>query len=252
MDTIKTGKFIAEMRKEKELTQKDLADQLNVSDKLISKWETGRGLPDVSVMEDLCRILGVNVNELLSGEKISAEEYSRKAEETIMNMVQETENTKKEKIVAGISIWFGVALLFLMVMFSIISASGVGMLNFYVDGPTLILYIGIQIALLIITGQLKNFLTGIKHVFRTKEMQSRDLKSAISAFDTLLIGNLAACFLIFAVGACTINLHLEGYQPGAVGASWAVNYLAVFYGSLMELLVLIFRSRLKKKEAKNE
>ena len=67
MDQIKTGKFIADMRKEQSLTQKELAERLNVSDKLISKWETGRGLPDVTVMGALCEVLRINVNELLSG-----------------------------------------------------------------------------------------------------------------------------------------------------------------------------------------
>ena len=67
-DQKKTGKFIAESRKQLGLTQKDLAEKLGISDKTISKWETGHGMPDVSVIPELCEILSVNSNELLAGE----------------------------------------------------------------------------------------------------------------------------------------------------------------------------------------
>ena len=72
MDQIKTGKFIAERRRAKHLTQRELAEKLLVSDKTVSKWETGKGLPEVSLMMPLCEILGINVNELLSGELIDS------------------------------------------------------------------------------------------------------------------------------------------------------------------------------------
>ena len=70
MDQIKIGKFIAEMRKEQNMTQKQLAELLNISDKTISKWECGKGMPDNSILLELCEALHINVNELLSGEKI--------------------------------------------------------------------------------------------------------------------------------------------------------------------------------------
>ena len=67
MDQIKIGRFIAKMRKEKPYTQRQLADMLGISDKTVSKWETGNGLPDVSLMMPLCDLLQISVNELLSG-----------------------------------------------------------------------------------------------------------------------------------------------------------------------------------------
>lgn len=96
MDQIKTGKFIAQMRKEQGLTQSQLADKLFISNKTISKWETGKGLPEVSLMLPLCEILGINVNELLTGEKISIAEYKEKAEENMMNLVQEAQESRKK------------------------------------------------------------------------------------------------------------------------------------------------------------
>lgn len=96
MDQIKIGKFIAEIRKENNLTQRQLAEELNISDKTVSKWECGKGLPEVSVMLPLCETLKITVNELLSGERISAENYQQKAEENMMNLVKEKEENKKK------------------------------------------------------------------------------------------------------------------------------------------------------------
>ncbi len=91
MDQIKIGKFIKECRKEKNLTQQELADKLMVSFKTISKWECGKGLPEVSLFIPLCEELNISVNELLSGCHISQEDYMQKAEENLL------ENALKEK-----------------------------------------------------------------------------------------------------------------------------------------------------------
>ena len=80
MDQVKIGKFIQALRKQKGFTQKELADKLLVSDKTVSKWETGNGLPEVSLMMPLCEILGVSVNELLSAEKLDEKQYYLKAD----------------------------------------------------------------------------------------------------------------------------------------------------------------------------
>ena len=89
MDQIKTGKFIAEERKNKKLTQRQLAEILNISDKTISKWETGNGFPEISLLQPLCRALDISVNELLSGERLSEDEYKKKAEENMVDIMKE-------------------------------------------------------------------------------------------------------------------------------------------------------------------
>lgn len=96
MDQIRTGKFIAELRKEQGLTQRELADRLCVSDKTVSKWECGNGLPEVSIMLPLCEILGISVNELLSGERLTDAAYREKAEDNMMNMMEELEQNKRK------------------------------------------------------------------------------------------------------------------------------------------------------------
>ena len=93
MNQEKTGKFIAEKRKEKSLTQQELADVLGISNKTISKWECGNGLPEVSLMMPLCEALGISVNELLSGEELH-NTYAEKAEENFIELIKEKEKTK--------------------------------------------------------------------------------------------------------------------------------------------------------------
>ncbi|MCM1024477.1 MAG: helix-turn-helix domain-containing protein [Prevotella sp.] len=96
MDQIRIGKFIAETRKSQNMTQKQLADVLSISDKTVSKWECGKGLPEVSLMLPLCNVLCITANELLSGAKISQIDYQEKAEENIMNLMKENEENKKK------------------------------------------------------------------------------------------------------------------------------------------------------------
>ena len=91
MNQEKIGKFIALCRKEKKLTQSELAEKLQITNKAVSKWETGRGMPDASLLLDLCDILGISVNELLSGEKIELDNYKVKAEENILVITKEIE-----------------------------------------------------------------------------------------------------------------------------------------------------------------
>ncbi len=95
MDQVKIGQFIGICRREKNLTQRQLADLVGVSDKAVSKWETGRGLPEASSMVPLCEALGINVNELLRGERIPGEEYQEKAEETMVKLAEIKEDIKK-------------------------------------------------------------------------------------------------------------------------------------------------------------
>ena len=95
MDQIKTGYFIAAMRKEQGITQRQLADALGISDKTISKWETGKGMPEVGLMLPLCRALNINANELLSGQRLTEEIYKEKAEENIMTLLSEKKRNQK-------------------------------------------------------------------------------------------------------------------------------------------------------------
>lgn len=96
MDQIKIGKFIASCRKEQGMTQAALAQELGISDRAVSKWETGKSMPDSGIMLELCELLKINVNELLSGEKIMTEAYNKKVEENLLAMKQEVEEKNRQ------------------------------------------------------------------------------------------------------------------------------------------------------------
>ena len=95
MDQLKIGKFIADCRKRKNLTQMQLAEKLGITDKAVSKWERGVAMPDTSIMLELCDILGISVNELLSGEKIIMENNNQKNEQLLLDMAKELEKKNK-------------------------------------------------------------------------------------------------------------------------------------------------------------
>ncbi len=98
MDQIKIGKFIASCRKEQGITQAVLAEKIGISDRAVSKWETGKSMPDSGIMLELCDFLKINVNELLSGERIMAESYDKRAEENLLAMKQEIEEKNRQML----------------------------------------------------------------------------------------------------------------------------------------------------------
>lgn len=101
MVQIKIGRFIATRRKELNMTQRQLADTLAISDKTISKWECGKGLPEVSLMLPLCDALQITVNELLTCERISQTDYQKKAEDNIMDLMNDNQKIAKEIYIRG-------------------------------------------------------------------------------------------------------------------------------------------------------
>lgn len=109
MNQTEIGKFIAKCRKEKKLTQAQLAEKLNITDRAVSKWETGKSMPDSSIMLELCEILGITVNELLSGEEIDMESFEKRADENLIALKRKDENNMTKNVI--ISILFSVTLL---------------------------------------------------------------------------------------------------------------------------------------------
>ena len=95
MDQVKIGKFIAKRRKEAQLTQMQLAERLGITDRAVSKWETGRALPDAAIMLELCAILSITVNDLLCGEVVSVENYDKELEKRLIEVVREKEKSDK-------------------------------------------------------------------------------------------------------------------------------------------------------------
>ena len=117
MDQIKIGRFIATRRKEIGLTQLELAEKLNISDRAISKWETGKSLPDASIMIELCEILGIGINELFYGEMINMNENDKKYDEIILAMKKEQEDSTKRLLSMEIVIGVLISIVFFALIF---------------------------------------------------------------------------------------------------------------------------------------
>ena len=117
MDQVKIGKFIASRRKEQGMTQAALAEKLGISDRAVSKWETGKSMPDSGIMLELCDLLKINVNELLSGEKIMAESYDKRAEENLLAMKREMEEKNRQMLRTEYLVTFPAVLAGLVLVF---------------------------------------------------------------------------------------------------------------------------------------
>ena len=116
MDQIKIGKFIAQRRKKENLTQLQLAEKLGITDRAVSKWERGKAMPDAAIMLELCGILGITVNDLLSGEVVTMENYNKELENNLLEMIKQKEQVDKRLL--SLEIFIGVvvsAILFALV-----------------------------------------------------------------------------------------------------------------------------------------
>lgn len=244
MDQIKIGNFIAEMRKAQGLTQKELAEKLNLSDKAVSKWECGKGLPDNSIMLNLCSILQISVNELLSGERLSSCDYNKKAEENIMNLIQETrENKDNHKWYTIVSLG-GELLLFFMIAFAIISNNGISGLLFFLDYPTLFIILGCIFLMLLSTRMTGAFLRAFRlFLINSNTASVQELEKSCEAVKLAIITAFAASALVTAVSIISLLHNIS--NPAALGPSASLACLSTFYSAVIALLLIPVVMKLK-------
>jgi len=253
MDQIKIGKFIAEMRKEQNLTQIDLAEELGISNKTISKWECGNGMPDYAVMEDLCKILKINVNELLSGERLPSHEYNKKAEENMMSLMQESSEIYKREKKEMVLMMLGVILLLIVVGYMIFMYGGVSAIHNFIDAPIMLgifLTVG---AVLFTAGQLKDFGKGIINAFKKsdrfsivqKENSLQAIKTAIGAVN--VAGVLS--FVVGVIESLRMWANCENLldRIDSFILCIAVALLGIVYGFVTTLILIPIYMRLKGK-----
>ena len=119
MDQIKIGKFIQEKRKMQNLTQQDLAEKLLITDRAVSKWECGKSLPDASIMLELCSILEISVNELLTGEELDMNEYNKNAELNLIRLRKQKEESDKRLLIVEIIL----ATITILLLFALLSVA---------------------------------------------------------------------------------------------------------------------------------
>ena len=121
MDQIKIGKFIAECRKKSNLTQVQLAQNLNITDRAVSKWETGKAMPDSSIMLELCDTLKITVNDLLCGEVVTMNNYNKELENNLLEMVKQKEQADKRLL--SLEIFLGVVVSIIFFIFIFVATS---------------------------------------------------------------------------------------------------------------------------------
>lgn len=117
MDQVKIGKFIAQCRKNVNLTQQQLADLLGITNRAVSKWESGKSLPDSSLMLELCEILKITVNDLLSGEVITMDNYNKELETNLLEMIRQKQEADKRLLVTEILVGICATAILLILVF---------------------------------------------------------------------------------------------------------------------------------------
>lgn len=210
------GGFIQQLRKEKDMTKKELAEIIGMSDKTISKWESGNSLPDTSVLVSLCEALDVSVNELLSCERIPPEDYSKKAEENIMTLMKENEENKKVDLLAKI---IGIVLLVVGIFLFFITTDngyvGLKVYPFYfLDTLSLIFVVLFETGIILISGEKSK--SGILLLLRKTIIPVGAVVSLASAVimlgmleDPSTIGSNVATVLLALLYSCIIKVVVE-------------------------------------------
>lgn len=251
MEQKKIGEFIAAQRKEKQMTQKQLGEALGISDKAISKWECGKGLPDISIMVPLCELLEINVNELLSGEHLTEDAYSRKAEENMMNLIQESENQKKENIRGNIlrTVTWVMGNLLILFMLIMTSASQTNFpITFYFDMPSLIAMLFYLYLTLFFTGHTKNFRNAFSFLRRRKPESIEEAQKAIIAVSLAMKSLITAgafntlFFSIYLLWLTTNSMDLSTFT-----ANMAITLIPFLYGVIGAAILMPVKGRLENK-----
>uniref|UniRef100_UPI0040570BCF helix-turn-helix domain-containing protein n=1 Tax=Acetatifactor sp. TaxID=1872090 RepID=UPI0040570BCF len=249
MNQKKIGHFLSELRKEQEMTQQQLADAIGVSNKTISKWECGNGMPELSSIMPLCQTLHINVNELLSGERLPENDYSMKAEENMMNLIQETELTKKKHGNSLSIIIVTIIAVLLSVGLAIISNFGISMNHLYFDMPTLLPMLIITILFLLGTHLGRPFLQAFSIVTEKMKIFSElDLMQAKSAIK--LVGNtwLGMGILLSCMGfmAMMPSFGIDASLfLSCLHVSIPIALLGILYGLIGFLFLLPIRMKLE-------
>ena len=155
-------KFISDRRKKQGLTQKQLADQLNVTDKTVSKWENGYRLPDASLLLELASALEVDINELLAGEEflpkeLPPEEYAKKTESNIVGLVSELNEMDKRSRSRSIGTITGISLSGLALLILFAASLREGSMVDMIDLPTLFYLLGLKLAIISVSGWFHDY-----------------------------------------------------------------------------------------------
>ncbi len=251
MDLEKMGTFIMEKRKQKGLTQKELADILHLSNRTISKWECGKGIPDSSIMIELCEILDISVNELLSGEELSGDVYKAKADENVMALIEESGTRRKGDFVSLLeSILTELVIFFFVVFCGYLNIMNSAVVIDYVDVPAALMVLGASGIILKATGFYRDFFYALKISVWGKEVDSKGMVNrAACAVIIVILAAFLAGGTLSVVSMVNTLVTTTPVNEGGMYAALAVGKLGLLYALIVCLLLLpvlgrIFRIKL--------
>ncbi len=232
MDQIKTGKFIAEMRKEQNLTQKQLAEKIGISDKAVSKWECGKSMPDNAILLSLCDVLNINVNELLSGERLSNDDYHGKAEENMVNLIRKN---KKNPIFEIATVTLSFIILIFWIYLLILSMNG--SIYWFLDLYSFTPIVAFTFIILIMSSSLKDFFISFKICFvKSRDFSIEQIRRSYAAIKlaiiTILVSGILSSFLALVTILGLMN------KPEYLGPNIAISILSILYSLIMVLCLL--------------
>lgn len=252
MNQVKIGAFIADMRKSRGMSQRQLADEIGVTDKAVSKWETGKSLPEISTMESLCKVLKVSLNELLSGERLPEDVYSKKAEENMFSLIHESETKANNSNV--VSTIFMIVLSFVSIIFIILYGhtdyfDGSVSPAVWIDPPTVYTMAAITLLYLIGTKSVKSFGRAFaivcgKTKYADTEIYTSEIAVKMVRSAWLTAGVLVSALGYIAIAIGTPHAGSSSDKPTLVYLNFALSSLGIVYGLIGYLLLIPIKTKL--------
>lgn len=252
MNQEKIGVFIADMRKKQGMSQKQLADEVGVTDKSVSKWETGKSLPEISKMESLCEILHISINELLSGEQLPGAAYSDTAEKNMISLIHESETRANRINIVGLAAMM--VLSFVPIVFSILYGhtdyfDGSVNLAVWFDPPTVTVMAAITLLYLVGTKSVKSFGRAFAIVIGKASYTVTEIRMSKTAVKMVQISWLVSGILVSilgyvstAIGVLAINDSQDRYAM--ITLNYALASLGIVYGLIGYLLLIPIKTKL--------
>lgn len=249
MDQAKIGKFISDMRKKQGLTQKQLADQLNVTDKTVSKWENGYRLPDALLLLELGSALEVDINELLAGEEflpkeLPPEEYAKKTESNIVGLVSELNEMDKRSRSRSIGTITGISLSGLALLILFAASMREGSMVDMIDLPTLFYLLGLKLAIISVSGWFHDYRNAWKMCLPGKRLSKEEMELAVQAVRYAGALTLKLGCLIALLGAFSLLNYMDDFS--LVWRSFAQIILALLYTAIIKTVYVILAFRINR------
>ncbi len=237
------GNFISACRKEKGLTQAQLAEKLNITNRAVSKWETGKSIPDAAIMLDLCKILDISVNELLSGERIAMENYQKRAEENLVELQQKADNAPR-------SLNFLVKLVIPILGVLFIVKYGIGSRTWYFSDHISMEFILLPCLLILLcTGYWRGFLKAFVCIIKRDSCTAEMIKDSMNALKLVC----SSCFIWGSIGFTISMVNImrnpapdSEFTAPMLRADISVALLPLFYALVMNAILVPLYFELKR------